>query len=125
MSDQDDVDAEDIQTIFGDDGPDPDKMTNSYIPESEEWSGKTRLHPGDPSNAAALVVLPDFYPELPWLEPVLEKWAEEFYRSRTSVGRQSARDEIGAILRSMYGGRVGENKGTNVVMNALAPEDDD
>lgn len=120
----DDPEDMDSQVAFPESGPDKMEMTASYLPEDDDWPAKSILDVGDPAAIAALSQLGQMFPEVDDLQPLVDGFVEEFLKSRTSVGGKS-REEYRDMIMAMHGGNVGENKGSGMVVNALAPEDDD
>lgn len=124
MSETDDESEPAGQAVFPESGPGRDEMTNSFIPGEDEWPAKTILDEGDPAAIAALSQMGEMYPEVDDLQPLINGFIHVFLKSKTSI-RGRSREEIKDILMAMHGGNVGENKGSGMVVNALAPEDDD
>lgn len=117
-------DAEEkAQAFFPESGPDKNDMTASYLPDDDEWLAKTHLDVGDAAAIAALSELGTMFPEVDDLQPLVDGFLEEYLKGK--ISENDARDEFKDILVSMHGGNVGENKGSGMVVNALAPEEDD
>lgn len=125
MSD-DKIDGDDEEpeasAIFPSRGPGPDDMVGEYLPGEEEWLAKTHLDLNDPAAVSALLNLEHMFPEVGDLQPLVNNFLQDFFKSKTSVGGMS-RSEYRKILMGMYGASDNDD-GSNALKLVHDPDDE-
>jgi hypothetical protein len=107
MVEQDDINDEEVDLIFGyeNSGDDVSKidLVSDYLPRKEDYAAKTVLAETHPETMAAIENLTEMYPEIDHLEQMIVRFVSKFEKRQISVNGRS-REEFLDILTAMSGG---------------------
>ncbi len=79
------------------------QILEQYLPDKEDYSGKTRLNArNQPSTLASIAILTELYPEIDELDEALEDWRDDLEKYLTSL-EGASRDEFKEILKALLG----------------------
>lgn len=86
------------------------QILEQYLPERDDYSGKTRLNArNQPSTLASISILTKLYPEIGELEGALDEWRDDLEKYLTSL-EGASRDEFKQILQALLGVYSKQNK---------------
>jgi len=98
------------------------KWLTRIFPVKDEWSAKTLLDENDPAAIAALRSFAEIYPEVDQLQPLIDRFLDDYMRTKTSIEGRS-REEYRKILMGMFGASDGDDESFSAKLVA-ADEDE-
>lgn len=107
---KDKMSEEEVIGMFTSGGEGEDKMplVESWMPEGEEWGGKTVFDETQPEMITLAENLPKAFPVIKPMQPLISDFIDKYEMRLTSIEGQ-ARIQQMEVFKSMFGGNSGES----------------
>lgn len=127
VEEMEESDKEDLFTEYhskGSESPDQEKVQvfEDWLPDKDDWSGKTIIHPRQAQSLAAVRMLADFFDEVEEIEDNLKQMVNHYEEYLTSIDG-TAREQQVKTMAAMFGRETELEESQSVLLGSLGQPD--